>query len=131
MPWDPMRDLLTMQERLESLFGSATTGWMPPVDLSESPDRYVLTIELPGLPREGVTIDVREGTLTVSGHRPADSCCPDRYLQLERGQGRFSRAFRFAADVDAAGVTADLANGVLTVVVPKLVPSKSRQITVT
>ena len=37
MPWDPMRDLLTMQERLESLFGRAAPGWVPPVDLCESP----------------------------------------------------------------------------------------------
>lgn len=131
MPWDPMRDLLTMQERLESLFGSATPGWMPPVDLSESPDRYVLTLELPGLVREGLTIDLRGDTLTVSGERPTDSCCPDRYLQLERGQGQFSRAFRFAAAVDPDRVSAELANGVLTVVVYKRASSEPRRIDVT
>lgn len=131
MPWDPMRDLLTMQERLESLFGSATPGWMPPVDLSESPDRYVLTLELPGLVRDDLTIDLREGTLTVSGYRPTDRCCPERYLQLERGQGKFSRAFRFTAAVDPDRVSADLANGVLTIVVPKQVSSETRRIDVT
>jgi HSP20 family protein len=130
MPWDPSRDLLIMQERLESLFGSATPGWLPPVDLSESPERYVLTIETPGMARDDITLDLRDGTLTVRGERPAETCCPERYLQLERGHGSFSRAFRFGAPVDGDGITADLADGVLTIVVPKRAPAGPRQIDV-
>ena len=94
-----MRDLLTMQERLESLFGRATPGWVPPVDLAEFDDRYVLTVELPGLTREDVHLDFADGTLTVRGQRPGQGCCPERYQQLERGQGQFSRSFRFAHPV--------------------------------
>jgi HSP20 family protein len=119
MPWDPMRDLLTMQERLESLFGRATPGWVPPVDLSELADRFVLTVELPGLAREDVHLDVRDDTLTVRGQRPGQICCPERYQQLERGQGQFSRSFRFAEAIAADRISAELADGILTVVVPK------------
>jgi HSP20 family protein len=119
MPWDPMRDLLTMQERLESLFGRATPGWVPPVDLAEWDERYVLTVELPGMTRDDVHLDYADGTLTVRGLRPGQGCCPERYQQLERGQGQFSRSFRFAHPVHGDGITADLADGVLTVVVPK------------
>ena len=53
MAWDPVRDLLSMQERLESLFGRATAAWAPPVDLVELADRYVVTVELPGFSRGG------------------------------------------------------------------------------
>jgi len=120
MPWDPMRDLLTMQERLESLFGRATPGWVPPVDLSELPDRYILTVELPGLAREDVHLDVQEATLTMRGQRPALACSPERYQQLERGQGQFSRSFRFALPIAANAISAELNDGVLTVTVPKL-----------
>jgi HSP20 family protein len=130
MPWDPMRDLLTMQERLESLFGRTGPGWVPPVDLAELGDRYVLTIELPGLHRDHVKIDFDSGTLTVHGQRPGQSCCPERYHQLERGQGQFSRAFRFAAAVVPDAITADLADGVLTVIVPKSNGTDTRHITV-
>jgi HSP20 family protein len=130
MPWDPMRDLLTMQERLESLFGRATPGWVPPVDLAELADNYILTIELPGLSREDVKIDFDSGTLTVHGQRPGQSCCPERYHQLERGQGQFSRAFRFALAVAADAISADLVDGVLTIVVPKAVGLEERQIAV-
>ena len=119
MPWDPMRDLVTMQERLESLFGRAAPGWVPPVDLAERPDAYVLTVELPGLKRENIHIDATAQSITVRGQRPPDSCCPERYQQLERGQGQFSRSFRFAAAIDASAISADLADGVLTVRIPK------------
>jgi HSP20 family protein len=130
MPWDPTRDLLTMQERLESLFGRATPGWVPPVDLSELADRYVLSLELPGLSRDDVHLDFDDGMLTVHGQRPGDSCCPERYQQLERGHGPFSRAFRFALPVRSEAITADLAEGILTVVVPKALASDARRIDV-
>jgi HSP20 family protein len=120
MPWDPMRDLLTMQERLESLFGRATTGWVPAMDLTELDDRYVLSVELPGLRREDVKIDAQEQTLTVHGQRPGEICCPERYQQLERGQGDFSRSLHFPQPVATSAITAELASGVLTVVVPKV-----------
>jgi HSP20 family protein len=125
-----MRDLLTMQERLESLFGRATPGWVPPVDLSERPDRYVLAVELPGLDREDVSLNFDDGTLTVRGQRAGEDCCPERYQQLERGQGPFSRSFQFAAPVDAAAITADLADGVLTITVPKVGAPDLRRIPV-
>jgi len=119
MPWDPMRDLLTMQERLESLFGHATPGWVPPVDLAELDDRYVLTVELPGLSRGDVNIEYHNQVLTIRGERPGQQCCPERYQQLERGQGPFSRSFRFAVPIVESGVTAELVEGVLTVIAPK------------
>ena len=126
MTWDPVRDLLTMQERLQSLFGPATPGWVPPADLSELADRYVLSVELPGLQRTDVQIDLQEQVLVVHGRRPAQACCPDRYQQLERGQVPFSRSFQFAVAVVTDAITADLADGVLTVVVPKASPDVHR-----
>ena len=118
MPWDPVRDLLTMQERYESLFGRTSPGWVPAADLCEVADRFILTIELPGLGRSDVGIAFATDTLTVSGQRPDPPPC-ERYQQFERAQGRFSRAFRFAVPVDADGIAADLADGILTVTVPK------------
>ena len=99
-----MRDLLTMQERLESLFGRATPGWVPPVDLSETPDRYRPDGRAAGLDREDVQIDFHDDTAHHARRSgPVRACCPERYQQLERGQGQFSRSFRFAAPVDPDG----------------------------
>ena len=126
MPWDPVRDLLTMQERLESLFGRSTPGWVPAVDLSEVDDRYVLTAELPGLCREEVKIEVQEGMVTLRGRRPGQTCCPERYQQLERAQGTFARSFRFAVPIVCDRISAELADGVLTVSIPKAEASDRR-----
>lgn len=126
MPWDPVRDLLTMQERLESLFGRSTPGWVPAVDLSEVDDRYVLTAELPGLCREEVKIEVQEGMVTLRGRRPGQTCCPERYQQLERAQGTFARSFRFAVPIVGDRISAELADGVLTVSIPKAEASDRR-----
>ncbi|MCC7008440.1 MAG: Hsp20/alpha crystallin family protein [Acidobacteria bacterium] len=119
MPWDPMRDLLTMQERLESLFGHAAPGWVPPVDLAELDDRYVLTVELPGMDRSDIDIHFHDQRLTLRGERRCTAPGPERYQQLERGQGPFSRSFQFGTAVAGDHITASLADGILTVVVPK------------
>lgn len=129
MPWDPIRDLLTMQERLESLFGRATPGWVPPADLLETAAQYQLTVEVPGLTRADIQIEFREGVLTVRGQRP-NAPCPERFHQLERGQGQFHRSFHFTQAVDADAISADLADGLLTIVVPKAASTGSRQIDV-
>jgi HSP20 family protein len=122
MAWDPARDLLTMQERLESLFGRATPGWVPPVDLLERNESYVLSVELPGMRREDVRIEGNNDTVMVSGQRPGPSCCPGRYHQLERGQGSFSRSFRFTHPINIDAISAELVDGVLTVTIPKVQP---------
>lgn len=129
MPWDPVRDLLTIQGRFESLVGQAAPGWVPPVDLVERDEVYVLTVELPGLSRDQVSLDYNNGVLTIRGARPGHICCPERYHQLERGQGKFSRAFRFSAPIAPADITADMRDGVLTVTVPKT-PGERREIEV-
>ena len=118
MPWDPVRDLLTMQERLESLFSRACPGWVPPVDLAESEDCYLIAVELPGLSRADIALDFADAVLTIRGTRPPQTC-PERYLQLERGQGQFARSVRFAVPIRSDDITAEFTDGVLVVTVPK------------
>jgi HSP20 family protein len=129
MPWDPTRDLLTMQEQLDSLFGRATTGWVPAADLHETADRYVLTLEVPGLNRADVEIEFREDTLVVRGERPGADC-PQRYQQLERGHGPFSRAFAFSEAIDRDAITAEMTDGLLTITIPKAPGTSGRRIDV-
>ena len=130
MPWDPMRDLLIMQERLDSLFGQASPGWMPHVDLYETGDAYVIAAELPGLARDDFKIELEGNTLTLKGRRPESQVSPQRYQQLECGQGPFSRSFRFSDDIDGDAINAEFTDGVLTVTVPKLSKPAPRRIDV-
>jgi HSP20 family protein len=74
---------------------------------------------VPGLAREDVSLDVAGNAVTVRGRRPSDGCSTERYQQLERDHGAFSRTFRFGDAIDAERITADLADGVLVVRIPK------------
>lgn len=125
MPWDPVRDLLTMQERLESLFSRASPGWVPPVDLAEFEDRYVISLELAGLSRSDISLNFVDAVLTVKGTRPPQAC-PERYQQLERGQGQFARSVRFAEPIQADAIAAEFTDGVLLVTVPKAATDRRR-----
>lgn len=130
--WDPLRDLLALQEQIERLASAEPPGWTPPMDLYETSDRYVLTAELPGLPRESIAIDLHDGQLTVRGVRPPMWNVPcEHYHRVERGHGSFSRTFALPQAIAADAVTADLRDGVLTVTVPKEHADRSaRRITV-
>jgi HSP20 family protein len=116
--WDPIRDLLAIQQRLDR-FAPGPAGWSPPVDLHETSEHYVLTAEVPGLGRDEIQIHMHDGRLTISGvRREPESAC-EQFHRVERGRGSFSRTFQLPIPVDAGNITADLRNGVLTVTCPK------------
>ena len=116
--WDPIRDLLAIQQRLDR-FAPAPSGWIPPIDVHETADEYVITAELPGLRRNDVQIQVRDGRIQISGQRPERDVPCEQYHRVERGHGSFSRTFELPLPVNTDHVTADLHDGVLTVVCPK------------
>jgi HSP20 family protein len=126
--WDPLRDLLAIQHRLEQV-SSSPQGWTPAVDLCETADAFIVTAELPGLSRDQVRIEVHDGRLTLQGRRDARVPC-EQYHQVERGHGEFSRTFMLPPSVDPAGTVADLKNGVLTITVPKAPDRGSRRVDV-
>jgi len=130
MPWDPFRDLLALQDRRAQPHAEA---WAPPIDVYETATFYVVTAEVPGLTRELIDLALEDTRLTIRGRRPDPASAAGRevrFHQVERGRGPFSRTFQFADRVDAANVTADLAEGVLTVTLPKLVEPPARKIEV-
>jgi HSP20 family protein len=127
--WDPLRDLLAIQQRLDR-FAPGPAGWNPPVDLHETPDRYVITAEVAGLSREDVEIRMHDGRLTLSGSRPERGAACEQYHRVERGRGSFSRTFHLPLPVDADRIVADLRDGVLTVTCPKSSDAAIRRIQV-
>lgn len=116
--WDPLRDLLAIQHRLERLASPGPQGWAPAVDLCETADAFIVSAELPGLSRNQVNIHVAESRLTLQGRRDARVPC-EQYHQVERGHGEFSRSFALPPNVDVDHISADLRDGVLTVTIPK------------
>jgi HSP20 family protein len=131
--WDPLRDLLALHEQLGQLVGSDAPGWTPPVDLYETPTEFVLTAELAGLTRDQIEIHAEESRIVIRGERSAgagrDIPC-EQYHRVERGHGRFSRAFALPEAIDVEHIAADLKDGILTVNIPKAADRGSRKITV-
>lgn len=125
--WDPIRDLLAIQQRLDR-FAPAPSGWTPAVDLLETADRYVITAELPGVDRADLDIKVHDGRITISGTRRERLQACEQYHRVERGHGSFSRTFQLPVPVDAGRVAADLRDGLLTVSCPKTTDGTMRRI---
>jgi len=124
--WDPIRDLLAIQQRLDR-FAPGPAGWNPPVDLLETADAYVVMAELPGVEREDLTISVHDdGRLTVAGVRRERAS--EQYHRVERGHGAFSRTFHLPIPVNGDRITADLRDGVLTITCPKAPEGGGRRI---
>jgi HSP20 family protein len=128
--WDPLRDLLALHEQIGQLVGTDAPGWTPPVDLFENAGSFVLTAELPGLAREEIEIHAEESRIVIRGDRVTGLVPCEQYHRVERGHGRFSRAFLLAEPIDVDGVTADLTDGLLTVTMPKAGGRGARRIDV-
>jgi len=132
--WDPLRDLLALHEQLGQLVGTDAPGWTPPVDLYETPADYVLTAELPGLSRDQIEIHAEESRIVIRGARGStnqgrDIAC-EQYHRVERGHGRFSRAFTLPEPIDVNAIVAELKDGILTVTMPKSPDRAARRISV-
>ena len=131
--WDPLNDLLALHEQIGQLVGADAPGWTPPVDLYETSSQFVLTAELPGLSRDQIEIHPEPYRIVIRGARAAgptsDAAC-EQFHRVERGHGRFSRAFTLPEAIDVERVSADLKDGILTVSLPKAVERGARRIDV-
>jgi len=132
-PWDPLRDLLDLQDRINRLFeeslerGYLPEGrlprptWTPLADLAVTSDGFIVYMELPGLDRKGIEICAEPHTVTVRGRRPPSvgTVHPENYYRMERSHGPFLRTFELPHAILPDRVTAELTDGVLTIRLPK------------
>lgn len=120
-------------ERLGRLTPTPAESWTPAIDVYETADAYVVTAELPGLSRADIDLSVEDWRLTIRGHR-SDRGMGDQdvmhFHQVERGHGAFARSFEFAEQISPEQVSADLADGVLAIKLPKATPPPPRRIEV-
>ena len=139
--WEPLREFSTLQNEMNRLFntvfdaptpgngGSTMRRWMPPMDLVETADHFVLRADLPGLGEDDVKIEFEDGTLTVSGERTSEhEAKGEGYYRVERAFGSFSRSLTLPQGIDPEAVTANFSNGVLEVRIPKPEARKPRRI---
>ncbi len=115
------RLLAALQEASEMEALDAPGSWLPPVDLSESPACVTVEMELPGVRAESVEVTLTNERLTITGRkRKGAPRGVISHLCSERSYGNFKRTVPLRWPIRAAGATAALKNGVLTVRLPKL-----------
>jgi HSP20 family protein len=131
--WDPTRDLDTLQGDVNRLFDSffgrregsvgndyGSRRWIPAMDLVETDEHLVLRADLPGVDRDNVEIEVKDGVLTISGERRAEhEDKREGFHRVERSFGRFSRALELPQGIAADSVQARFERGVLELRMPK------------
>jgi HSP20 family protein len=129
--WDPFRDLEELQARTAQLIGSALPAaltedggvWVPPVDIEETDDAWIVEAEIPGIDKKDIHVDVQGSELTVTGEikeRERKGILRRR----TRRTGQFELRVMLPGEIDADGVDASLNHGVLEVRVPK--PERAR-----
>lgn len=137
--WDPLRELVALKDRLNRLLESVqgrgglssddVAGWIPPVDVREDREGFVLTAEVPGVRREDLQIKVEGAIVTVKGRREREQGARSA-LRIERPCGSFSRTFSLPAPVAGDRVDARVHLGVLEVFLPRSTATRARSIKV-
>jgi HSP20 family protein len=137
--WDPFGELALrgfspgFDRMLEEFFASArpAPGLQPALDVTETDDRYTISVEVPGVKRSDLSIDVHEGVLTLRGEKRSErEESKEKARVLERSYGAFSRSLLLPADGDAERIEARFADGVLQLTIPKRPEAKPKTIAI-
>jgi HSP20 family protein len=138
--WNPLHDLVSLQDRMNRLFEDATqrraaeagssdevegADWYPAADVYESADEYAVALDLPGIERESLDISLDEKRLTIKGVRPGRQ---DKQHRAECPRGKFIRTFSVPSSVDEANIKADYKDGVLLVHLPRRAEQNTKRV---
>jgi HSP20 family protein len=118
----------------DAFFGAGDASgrrWVPPMDLVERDDHFVLKADLPGMSEDDVSIEVQDGNLTISGERKTEHEQREQgWYRIERSFGRFQRSLSLPDGVDPDAISADFDRGVLEVTIPKPEERKPRRVAI-
>ena len=138
--WNPLQDLMLLQDRMNRLFEDATqrraqtdagaeferADWTPPSDIYETESGFVIAMDLPGINRDALEIDLDDNRLLIKGTRTVE----ESRHRSERPRGKFLRTFSIPGSVDQAGIGAEYKDGVLHIRLPKRQEQKAQKITI-
>jgi len=131
---------MVLQDRMNRLFEDATqrrantdggdeferADWTPAADIYETESGYAIAIDLPGISRDAVEIDVDDNRLIVKGTRNVEQS----KHRNERPRGKFVRTFSIPGSVDQGGIGADYKDGVLQIRLPKRQEQKAQRVVI-
>jgi len=104
--------------------------YVPAVDILETAEAVHVLAEMPGVSRDGVEVNLEDGTLTIRGAMGPSGHDGEKILLQEFEAGHYLRKFTVAETIDQEQIQARMADGVLTLVLPKVAPARPRRIEV-
>ena len=141
--WDPFRDVAELQNRINHMFEDSfgrskdredemnMYAWRPVVDIYETETGIALAVELPGISKENVSVEVKENILTLKGERRANpDIKEDNYYRQERCYGTFQRSFTLHHNIQPNLIKAKFKDGVLEIEIPRPEDEQPKPITV-
>ncbi len=135
--YEPWSLVNRFQRDIDRLFAAPQTtaadsgAWLPPVDIHEENEQFLLHVDLPGVDPKAVEITCDAGVLTIRGHRAESRReARDGYRRVERITGEFQRRFSLPESADVQNIKAKAVNGVLEVAIPKLAQVQPQRIAV-
>jgi len=139
--WNPLQDLMVLQDRMNRLFEDATqrrnqaeagggdeferADWTPASDIYETESGYLIALDLPGIDRDALEIDIDDNRLVVKGTR---AIAESRQHRTERPRGKFLRTYSVPGSVEQGKIAAEYKDGVLQISLPKRTEQKPKRI---
>lgn len=140
--WEPF---VSLRREINHLFDEAGAGWpfgsrvfdvkpwtrlmsVPPADIEEGDDSFVLSLDVPGMDEKGIKVKLTDGAVTISGEKTEEKTEEKKdYRLCERRHGSFTRSFTLPDSVDPDKVSASYEKGVLKLTMPKSAKAKEKQ----
>ncbi|PLY10688.1 MAG: heat-shock protein Hsp20 [Arcobacter sp.] len=128
--FDPFKQFRNLEKSLyEYPSNEGVSGFVPVVNTREGEFAYHIDVDLPGVDKKDIKVDIHKDILTISGERKTkEEIKEDDYYKIETSFGKFSRSFNLPENADVENIEASGDNGVLEVVVPKLSEEKHKKI---
>lgn len=141
--WDPFGNVTALQNRINRMFDEAFSrsgdleegvskgSWKPPVDIYEIEDGILVKVELPGVSKDNVAVEVKENVLSIRGERRDDAdIAEERYYRKERFFGSFFRSFNMPDQIPPDTIKATFKDGILEIKLPKPAVQQQKQVRV-
>lgn len=134
-------DMVSMYDRINRFFedsfrdygdeSESLTSWCPAADIYETDDDYVFKLEVPGIPKDDIKIDLQNNTLNIKGERKEDKeVKKENFHRVESYCGSFSRSFALPRNVDVNKINAVMKDGILELRIAKAEEQKAKAITI-
>ncbi|RXK06629.1 Hsp20/alpha crystallin family protein [Halarcobacter bivalviorum] len=127
--FDPFKQIKDLEKSFYAYPNSeSVNGFVPVVNTREGESAYHIDVDLPGVKKEDIKVDINKDVLTISGERKTkEEIKEEDYYKVETSFGKFTRSFTIPENIDIENIEARSDNGVLEIIIPKKEEQNSKK----